>query len=134
MNNIVQYRYWEIFLITIIFSLFIEAPMTFRHYEEPPFLLYFVFAFVGGLLYIIPSSKFILAEKIIYTIPIACFGLMSSCILTSLILGSIYGFDENFDTLNSPILFQNFTFYTLTNIFVIGIFYIWNKYKKEIYN
>ncbi len=103
-----------ILLTTAIFIVLLEAPSTFRHYENPPILLYFAFSFVTSLLFFSTSQKFIIVEKIIYSVLIGTAALLASAVLSETILGKLYGFDDNFSMVKSQKFLQNLVFYVFT--------------------
>lgn len=132
-KNIIKYRFILILLILFFAVINIESPFSYRHYENEPILLYFLITISNCLIYIIPSSKFIIAEKVFYAFLVSCISLVFGTGITGMILVPIYGSDPNFDTLQSPIILNNLLFYFSTNLFGIGLFWIWLKYRKEIY-
>lgn len=132
--KILKFKLLIMLIIMTTFAVLIDAPFSFRHYENPPFIMYFAFSFITSVLYISTCRKFIFAEKIFYSVFIGILALFCSAVLGEIILGKLYGFDDNFGTLKSPLILQNFAFSLLTNIFIISIFTIWDRYRKEIYN
>ena len=133
MKNIIQYRFIIIFIILVFAVTNIDSPFSFRHYENPPILLYFLITVASCLLHLISSSKFIIAEKIFYAFIVSCVALFCGAFVTEIILEPIYGYEPNFETLQSPVILENILFYLFTNLFSIGLFWIWLKYRKEIY-
>lgn len=133
MKNLIHYRFIIIFLILVFAVTNIPSPFSFRHYEDPPIVLYFLITIASCLIYLIPSAKFIIAEKFLYAFLVSCMALFCGTIATVVILAPIYGYDPNFDTLRAPIVLENILFYSFTDLFGIGLFWIWLKYRKEIY-
>lgn len=133
MKNISHYRFVILFIIFVFAVTNIQSPFSFRHYESQPILFYFLIAIISCLIYLVPTSKFIFAEKLIYALLVSCIALFCATIVTEIILAPIYGYDPNFDTLQSPVILQNVLFYFFTHLFAIGIFRIWLKNRKEIY-
>lgn len=133
MKNLIYCRFVLIFIILIVAIMTVQSPFSFHHYEYPPILLYLLITILNALIYLILSSKLIVAEKILYAFVVSSLALFGGTIFTEIILESIYGHDVNFDTLQSPIMLQNILFYFFTNLFCITTFWIWLKYRKEIY-
>lgn len=134
MKKIVSYRFIVIFLILALSILNVHSPFSFLHYENPPFLFYFLITFTIAFIYLFPTTKFIVAEKILYSFLVTCIALFFGTYITEIILAPIYGYHPNYDILEAPILLENTLFYFLTNLFSTGLFWVWLKYRKEIYS
>ena len=124
MKKLAKYRFVLILVILLLAVITIQAPYSFRHYENPPIFYYFLITFTNCLLYLIPTTKFIIAEKIFYAFLVSCFSLLIGTITGEIILAPIYGYDSNFNTLQSPEILENILFYFFTTMSGIGLFWI----------
>lgn len=129
----IKYRFLLILLILVSGIIWIPSPFSYLHYEYPTCFLYFLIVWSCAFIYIFPFKKFIFAEKIIYTILISSIGLVIGTYVTEVLLGAIYGYDDNYDLLESPTLVENITFYSFGILISSGIFYFWQKKKSPTY-
>jgi hypothetical protein len=129
---IIKFRLLVVAVFTVVCSIFVDSPF---HGYYLPFGLIYLLTFSGLLFFLIPTDKFIWAEKIVYTILMSVIALLTATFITHVILGSLYGYDSDFyDELKSPHLLENLVFYSSTYLVGIGLFSIWLKYKKPVYD
>ena len=117
MSKIIQFRFIIIVAVLLIATAVVNSPFSYRHYEYPPYLSYILIISSNCFLYLIPSSKFIIAEKVFYAFLISCLALICGTLIIESILVSIYGLDPNFDTINSPAIVENIAFYFTSQIY-----------------
>jgi len=129
----IKYRFLLILLILVSGIIWIPSPFSYLHYEYPTYFLYFLIVWSCAFIYIFPSKKFILVEKIIYTILISSIGLIIGTYATEALLKAIYGYDSNYDLLKSPTLVENITFYGFGYLISSGVFYFWQEKKSPVY-
>lgn len=131
---LIKYRFLLI-LVTILFCiLFLESPFNGSYYGTSPILIYLLVTFFNLIFYIYTSDKFIISEKIIYSIIVSIVSLFVSFLLIEKTLGFIYGYDSDYyDELQSPPILNSILFYFLSTGFGILIFKIWLRNKKSIY-
>ncbi|WP_396189093.1 hypothetical protein [Flavobacterium sp.] len=132
-EKFIKYRILFIIVFLIACTFRFESPYHGDYYGEPPYGLYFLITLINLLIFLIPTEKLIFTEKFIYSMIISCFVLIGGGMLVGNILGLIYGYDSNWDELKSPELLDNALFYFVTNFSGIGIFTIWLRYRKPIY-
>lgn len=132
-ERLIKYRLFFIVILLLFCTIFTESPYDVGYYREPSYLPYFLITLMNLLIYLIPTDKLIFAEKITYSIIISFIGLIFGIGFTLAICSLMYGYDSNLDELQSPTLLENALFYFITNFSGIGIFAVWLKYKKPIY-
>ncbi|MDR6967789.1 hypothetical protein J2X31_001801 [Flavobacterium arsenatis] len=132
-KSLIKYRILLIILVLIWCLIFVDSPYYGNNYGNPPVHIYFFVTFINLLIYLIPTDKLILAEKIFYAFLVSILTLLGGGLFVEAILGKIYGYDPFHDELLSPPLLANLLFYFVTNFSGILIFVLWLKYKKPIY-
>ena len=133
-KELIKYRFLLIFIILLLSSIFIESPFNESYYGFPPISIYFAITLINLLIYLIPKYKFIIFEKVVFSIVVSIFSLIIGMLIIEKILGLIYGYNSNYDELKSPPILNSILFCFGTNLMGIGIFSIWLKYRKPIYS
>ena len=111
-----------------------ESPFNGSYYGTSPVLIYLFVSFFNLIIYIYPNDKFIISEKIVYSIIVSIFSLCISFLLTEKILSLLYGYDSDYyDELQSPPILNSIVFYFLSTAFGVLIFEIWLRNKKSSY-
>ncbi len=131
---LIKYRFILI-LVTILFCiLFLESPFNGLYYRISPIWIYLLVTFFNLIIYLFPNDKFIILEKIIYSIIISIISLLVSFLFIEKILSLLYGYDSDYyDELKSPPILNSILFYFLSTAFGVLIFEIWLRNKKSIY-
>jgi ABC-type transport system involved in multi-copper enzyme maturation permease subunit len=112
----------------------LESPFNGSYYGTSPILIYLLVTFFNLIIYIYPNDKFIISEKIIYSIIVSIISLFVSFLFIKKILSLIYGYDSDYyDELQSPPILNSILFYFLSTAFGVLIFEIWLRNKKSIY-
>lgn len=132
-TKLIKYRLLLIFIILIICTIFVESPYNGSYFGTSPILFYFFVTFSNLFIYLIPKDKFIISEKILYSILVSIISLICGTVFIEIILGYIYGHDSYYYELQSPAILNSFLFYFSTSLLGLGMFSIWLKYRKPIY-
>lgn len=133
-DKILKYRFLLILVTIILCILFLESPFNGSYYGTSPIWIYLLVIFFNLIIYLVPNDKFIISEKIVYSIIVSIFSLCISFLLTEKILSLLYGYDSDYyDELQSPPILNSIVFYFLSTAFGVLIFEIWLRNKKSIY-
>ncbi len=97
------------------------------------FLIYSIITLICLLVYIIPTDRLTFTRKFVYSAIISCVVLIGGGMFVGKIMGLLFGYDSNWGELKSPALLDNSLFYFITTFSGIGIFAIWLRYKKPVY-
>ena len=129
-DKFIKYRIFFIALLLAFCSIFLESPYHGDYYGEPPYLFYFLITLSCLLVYLIPTEKITFIGKFVSAGIVSCVVLIGSGMLVDKIMGSIYGYDSNWDELKSPEILDSSLFYFIANFSGIGILKIWLELKK----
>ena len=133
LEKFIKYRMFFIIAILTLCTFFVESPYHGDYYGEPPYLFYFLITLICLLAYLIPTDKLTFIGKFVFSGIISCVVLIGGGMFVEKIMGLIFGYDSNWDELKSPALLDNSLFYFITTFSGIGIFAIWLRYKKPVY-
>ena len=130
MKNILKFRLLLVSLLLFIWSFIVESPFQKGGIDSAMHYVIFFLTALIGYVFLLPYSypKFILAEKIFYSLVTSCIGLISGGFLTGSILDFFYNGD--YELKSDPVI-SNLIFYFSTNIFGLGLLSVIIKLKNR---
>ena len=132
-EEIKKYRFLLILINILIFILFVDSPFSYLHYENTPYLNYFILIFLITILFLYPSKIFNWIENFFCCILISLGSTILGQLLSEKFLGLIYGFEDADDSLKSPPFVESIFYYLLLTFIGFVSLFIISKYKKRVF-